>query len=195
MIFAYTITIFFKKGSIEMHLLKFAKLLLLCSTVGFSLSISAQTTSQPDWTPILKGFEQACTFKEKSTGEVFFHNLSTQTKSGNKTAKVVLPKEYKSVVGSIKRVHKGDHAEYQVPVSGGTYYGLPIESLVLGTGYDNGILYYHIVLRTPFSTAKKQLSKVKFQKLVDEYADYDIQAEVLSMDKGKKTMIECNRSM
>ncbi len=149
----------------------------------------------PDWTPVLKSFEKACSTTEKSTFGILWKNLVVPSNDGyeSRLGKVVLPQAYLKATGKPKRENKGEYANYVIPVTSGTYYGMPVKAIELYLGHGNGINGEAIILNVPYSEAKKKLKNVKFEKEPFDPTDGYLQAEILREGK-KMTRIQCDSS-
>ena len=169
------------------------RLVLALLVTSFSSLAAAQ---DPDWTPVFKSFEKACSISEKSTFGVLKNNLIVFPESGSQTqlGKVVLPQAYLQATGKVKRTDKGEYAHYQIPVTSGTYHGMPVKYIEFYMGHENGINGENIILNVPYNEVKKKLKNVKFEKIPFDPTGGYLQAEIVRVDK-KTTLISCDYSM
>ena len=168
------------------------KLIFTLLVAGFSGLATAQS---PNWTPIFKSFENACNVSEKSTYGIFKKNLIVYPETGfeNQLGKVILPKAYLNATGKAKRTNKGEYADYTIPVTSGTYYGMPVQSIEIYVGHGNGINGEDIILNVPYNEAKKKLKNIKFKKTPFDPTGGYIQAKI-SREGKKMTRISCDYS-
>jgi hypothetical protein len=127
----------------------------------------------PDWTPIFKSWENGCDFSP-----VFLKFMNELVASDEKKnvyllGKVVLPEQYKAAFGQPTMKNEGDYTSFNLPVTAGTYYGIPLNSIYMAMGNENGIASYTLGLGAPKDNAQKALKahKVRFKSKKSEMGD------------------------
>ena len=154
--------------------------------------IGVLSVNGPDWTKLFKPWENACSdsleikaFEKQFTiyDEKLFHS---------KLGKVNLPAIYKSATGTPStkmNINKtGDYSEFILPVTAGTYYGIPVKSIQLYVGHENGIGGKQIVLNASVKDVKQTLGKQKV--LFKKRNDYQVSVS----GDTKETFITCDHS-
>jgi len=175
----------------------FSKIAGVFLVTGFCSHAYAQ--SDPDWTPFLKSFENACKFSGDL--ETFFNEMiliendPSDPMNAHKIGKLVIPEKYKSAISpeGITRTDKGDTAEYSISVTSGTYHGLKVQAITAELGIGQGFDVKKIILNISFNEAKQRLKKVKFMTENDDVFGRDIGAHVGPLEENKTlTVISCD---
>jgi len=140
---------------------------LQSSSVGAS-----QGGAKPDWTSLFKSWENGCAlsreFKTFEENFVFFGDQESA-----KVGKVILPPAMKAATGVPTSRDKGDHTVLTLPLTAGTYYGIPVRAIELYRGNGNGIGGEMLLLNASVSEVKLALKKqkVSFKKRRDYQAE------------------------
>ena len=121
----------------------------------------------PDWTAMFKSWENACT-ASPDFNKLVEQLIETDPKTNYRIGKIVLPEAYKSAVGQPSMKNQGEYTSFSLPITSGTYYGIPLASIEIIRGNENGIASDSLVFKVPKATAEKNIQqhKVKF-KAVD----------------------------
>ena len=87
--------------------------------------------------------------------------------------KVILPPAMKTATGVPTSKDKGDNTVLTLPLTGGTYYGIPVRAIELYRGNGNGIGGEMLLLNASVSEVKLALKKqkVSFKKRRDYQAE------------------------
>jgi hypothetical protein len=115
---------------------------------------------QPDWTALFKAWENGCTNSPEF--DVFEkHFVFFDKQRGLQVGEVRLPGAFKAATGTPVSRYRVDYASYILPVTAGSYYGIPLKSIELYSGNENGIRGKQIVLDAPEKDVKKMLARKK----------------------------------
>lgn len=122
-------------------------------------------TSQPDWTGLFKAWENGCANSPEF--DVFEkHFVFFDKQRGLQVGEIKLPDAFKAATGKPMSRYRVDYSSYILPVTAGSYYGIPLKSIELYSGNENGIRGKQIVLDAPEKDVKRILrqKKVVFRK-------------------------------
>jgi hypothetical protein len=151
---------------------------------------ASQGGAKPDWTSLFKSWENGCeSSREYKTFEqnfVFFGDQATV-----KVGKVILPPAMKAATGVPTSRDKGDHTVLTLPLTAGTYYGIPVRAIELYRGNENGIGGEMLLLNASVNDVKLALKKqkVSFKKR------HDFQAVIGSDPKDStRSWVVCDHS-
>lgn len=146
----------------------------------------------PDWTKLFKSWENACADSpEIVIFEKHFTNYDEKLFLP-KLGKVNLPAIYKSATGAPSTKVHGDHSEFILPVTAGTYYGISVKSIGVYIGHENGIGGKYVVLNASEKDVKQALKKHKvlFKKRIES----EVYQASVSGDT-KEAVLTCDHSM
>lgn len=121
---------------------------------------------QPDWTRLFKAWEHGCVNSPEL--DVFEkHFVFFDRQRGLQVGEVRLADVFKAATGTPVSRYRIDHSSYTLPVTAGSYYGIPVKSIEFYSGHENGIGGKQLVLRASEQEVKKMLRKKKvvFRKL------------------------------
>ena len=133
---------------------------------------ASQGGAKPDWTSLFKSWENGCEpsreFKTFEENFIFFGDQESA-----KVGKVILPPAMKTATGVPTSKDKGDNTVLTLPLTGGTYYGIPVRAIELYRGNGNGIGGEMLLLNASVSEVKLALKKqkVSFKKRRDYQAE------------------------
>ena len=151
---------------------------------------ASQGGAKPDWTSLFKSWENGCglsgEFKTFEENFVFFGDQESA-----KVGKVILPPAMKAATGVPTSRDKGDHTVLTLPLTAGTYYGIPVRAIELYRGNGNGIGGEMLLLNASEKDVKLALKKqkVSFKKR------HDYQAEIGSDPKDPtRSWVGCDHS-
>ena len=133
-----------------------------------------QGSAKIDWTSLFKSWENGCELsRDYKTFEENFVVFGGQV--GAKVGKVVLPHAMKAATGVPTSKDKGDHIVLTLPLTAGTYYGIPVRAIELYRGKENGIGGEMLLLNASVNEVKLALKKqkVSFKKRGDFQAKID----------------------
>ena len=122
--------------------------------------------SQPDWTRLFKAWENGCANSpELDAFEKHFVFFDKQR--GLQVGEVRLPNAFKAATGTPVSRYRVDYSIYILPVTAGSYYGIPVKSIEFYSGNENGIRGKQIVLKASEQEVQKVLGKknVSFNKV------------------------------
>lgn len=115
----------------------------------------------PDWTWLFKAWENGCAnspeFDAFQKRFVFFDR-----RRGLQVGDIQLPDAFKAATGTPVSRYRVDYSSYILPVTAGTYYGIPVKSIEFYTGHENGIGGKQLVLKA----SEQEVSKMLRQKKV-----------------------------
>ena len=118
-----------------------------------------------DWTPMFQLMEKGCAMTpahEKLDGSV----RKTRDLGNNKYRSLFDPRQLtqqqRSATGKLSFRMRGDHMTMDLPITKGSYHGLPLSGYHRYAGTENGIGGYGLVLGVPLSEAKRRLKHVRF---------------------------------
>lgn len=96
---------------------------------------------QPDWTKLFKSWEKACTNSPEFEAFEAAFTVYDEKLFRSKLAKINLPAIYKAATGipTAKVGSTGEYTEFTLPVTAGTYYGIPVKAIQIYRGHENGI--------------------------------------------------------
>ena len=153
-------------------------------------STASPSVAHPDWTSLFRSWENGCElsrgYKTFEENFVFFGN-----QIGAKVGKVILPSAMKAATGVPTSKDKGDHTVLTLPLTAGTYYGIPVRAIELYRGKENGIGGEMLLLNASVNEVKLALKKqkVSFKKRGD------LQAEISPDSKDStRSWVVCDRS-
>jgi hypothetical protein len=126
---------------------------------------ASDRVSQPDWTRLFKAWEHGCVnspeFDAFQKKFAFFDR-----QRGLELGEIKLPDAFKVATGTPTSRYRDDYSSYILPVTSGSYYGIPVKSIEFYTGHENGIRGKQLVLNAPEQGVRAVLKnkKVAFRK-------------------------------
>ena len=141
-----------------------------------------------DWTQLFKSWEDGCArspeFESFEKQFVFYDDKQLRMKFG----KVDLSSHYETATGAPTSSDMGEYTNYTLPVTAGTYYGIPVKAIQFYIGNENGIGGMQLL----FNASEKDVKKALKKKKVSFKKKDDMQAMV-SGDK-KQASLTCDHS-
>lgn len=175
---------FFKHGAAA------AALALTLPLHAADLTAAAADNAAPPWNEFFRSWENGCTESADQTA-LLTQLVQQNSKTGQyKLGAVRLPAAYRAAVGKPGLRNQGEATSFTIPVTAGTYYGVPVASLEIYVGNDNGISGRRIWLNAPEAQVRERLKKlkVKFQKRVDTTTDGEYQV-ALAADRNQTALV------
>ena len=151
---------------------------------------ASQGGDKPDWTSLFKSWENGCeSSREYKTFKQNFVVFGDQASA--KMRKVILPPAMKAATGVPTSKDKGDHTVLTLPLTAGTYYGIPVRAIELYRGNENGIGGEMLLLNASVSEVKLALKKqkVSFKKRGDFQAKIDS-----DLKDSTRSVVVCDHS-
>lgn len=122
--------------------------------------LASDRVSQPDWTRLFKAWENGCVnspqFDAFQKKFAFFDR-----QRGLELGEIKLPDAFKASTGTPTSRYRDDYSSYILPVTSGSYYGIPVKSIEFYTGHENGIRGKQLVLNAPEQGVRAALKKKK----------------------------------
>ena len=149
-----------------------------------------------DWTPLFKDWERAC-----ENGKVFAAFQQQLARYDGKRMRFVfqrvsLPVPYRQATAKTAQVkNHGDYSTIYLPVTRGSYYGIPVQGIELYRGHENGIGGDNLILAAPLGQVKKALAQVRYQRVANDATGGDL-GVILSAREGfpQQTVVGCDFS-
>lgn len=174
-----------------------------CSVNGLGTGPLQPASSSPipakdgvDWTPVFKDWERAC-----EDGQVFAAFQDQLARYDGKRMRfvfqrVTLPAPYRQATAKTAQVkNHGDYSTLYLPVTRGSYYGIPVQGIELYRGHENGILGNNLILAAPLAQVQKALAPVRYQRVTNDVMGGE-SGVVLSARSGfpQQTVVGCDFS-
>lgn len=116
--------------------------------------------SQPDWTRLFKAWENGCV--NSAEFEAFQKRFAFfDRQRGLELGEIRLPQAFKAATGAPTSRYRDDYSSYILPVTSGSYYGIPVKSIEFYTGHENGIRGKQLLLDAPEQSVRAVLKKKK----------------------------------
>ena len=126
---------------------------------------ASQGGAKPDWTSLFKSWENGCQYSREF--KAFKENFFVYTPPSDvKMGKVILPPAMKAATGAPTIKDEGQYSSLKLPVTAGTYYGVPVKAIEIYVGHENEMGGDVLVLNAFANDVKLALrkQKVSFKK-------------------------------